>query len=127
MACMTTSTHITGVRTISIPVESQEDALTFFVEKLGFTLLADRPTPNGRFIELSPGTDDVIVTLEPAKPNTTRGSIGIRFTSDDVDAAHASLVERGVDTDEILRWPGVPSMFGFRDPDGNAFSITATS
>jgi hypothetical protein len=30
----------------------------------------------------------------------------------------------GIDTDEILEWPGVPPMFAFRDPDGNAFSIT---
>ncbi|WP_308465897.1 VOC family protein [Rathayibacter soli] len=57
----------------------------------------------------------------------TRGTIGIRFATDDIEGAHSALVERGVETDEILRWPGVPAMFGFRDPDGNAFSITATA
>jgi lactoylglutathione lyase len=48
----------------------------------------------------------------------------IRFSTDDAEAAHAALQAVGVDTDEILRWPGVPPMFAFRDPDGNAFSIT---
>jgi catechol 2,3-dioxygenase-like lactoylglutathione lyase family enzyme len=122
-----TKTHITGVRTISIPVDDQDAALRFYVETLGFTTLRDSPTPNGgRWIELAPGTDTVIVTLEPAAPDVSRGAIGIRFTTDNTDAAQAALHAAGVDTDEILRWPGVPAMFAFRDPDGNAFSITET-
>jgi lactoylglutathione lyase len=120
-----TPTHITGVRTISVPVDNQEAALRFYVDILGFTILRDNPTPNGgRWIELAPGGDNVIVTLEPAAPGTTRGAIGIRFTTDDAEGAHAALAAAGVDTDETLRWPGVPAMFAFRDPDGNAFSIT---
>lgn len=121
----TTSTHISGVRTVSIPVENQDAALRFYVETLGFGLLRDAPTPNGRWIELAPGDEGIILTLEPAVANVTRGAIGIRFTTDDIDAAHAALTDRKVDTDEVLRWPGIPPMFAFRDPDGNAFSITA--
>ena len=116
---------ITGVRTVSIPVNSQEAALPFYVDTLGFTVLRDNPTPTGgRWIELAPGGDNVIVTLEPAAPDISRGAIGIRFTTDDAEAAHKALSAAGVDTDEMLRWPGVPPMFAFRDPDGNAFSIT---
>jgi len=118
-------THVTGIRAVSIPVENQDDALRFYVDTLGFTTLRDTPTPNGgRFIELAPGDTSVVITLEPAVPNVTRGAIGIRFTTGDADDAHAALTAAGVDTDEILRWPGVPAMFAFRDPDGNAFSIT---
>ncbi len=123
-----TKTHITGVRTVSIPVEDQDAALRFYVDTLGFTALRDNPTPNGgRWIELAPGTDNVIVTLEPAQPDVTRGAIGIRFTTDDAEAAHAALQAAGVGTDDILRWPGAPAMFAFRDPDGNAFSISETA
>ena len=83
-----TTTHITGIRTVSIPVGDQDAALRFYSGTLGFTVLRDNPTPNGgRWIELAPG----------------------------------------VDVDEILRWPDVPAMFAFRDPDGNAFSITETA
>jgi lactoylglutathione lyase len=120
-----TTTHITGVRTVSIPVVSQDAALDFYLGTLGFTLLRDTPTPNGgRWIELAPGDERIIITLEPSTPNISRGAIGIRFTTDHAEAAHAALAAGGVDTDEILRWPGVPPMFAFRDPDGNAFSIT---
>jgi lactoylglutathione lyase len=121
------STHITGVRAISIPVEDQDAALRFYVGTLGFTVARDHPLPGGgRWIELAPGVDQPVVTLEPAAPDVTRGAIGIRFTTDDADAARAALTAAGVDTDEVLRWPGVPAMFAFRDPDGNAFSLTET-
>lgn len=120
-----TKTHITGIRTVSVPVDDQDRALAFYVETLGFTTLRDHPTPGGgRWIELAPGDDSVVITLEPAAPGISRGAIGVRFTTEDAEAAHGALRDAGVDTDEILRWPGVPPMFAFRDPDGNAFSIT---
>jgi len=123
-----TKTHITGIRTVSIPVEDHDAALRFYTDTLGFTTLRDNPTHNGgRWIELAPGTQDVIITLEPAAPDVTRGAISIRFTTDDAETAHTALQTAGVDTDDILRWPGVPAMFAFRDPDGNAFSITETA
>ena len=115
--------HITGVRTVSIPVNDQDEAVRFYTG-LGFAVLRDMPTPNGRWIELAPGRANVILTLEPADPDLRRGAIAIRFTSDDVDAAHAAMTAAGIDVDDILRWPGVPAMFAFRDPDGNTFSIT---
>jgi len=123
-----TRTRINGVHTVAIPVADQSRALDFYTGTLGFTTLRDNPTPTGgRWIELTPGGGNVIVTLEPAAPSTTRGAIGIRFTTRDANAAHAALTAAGVDTDDILRWPGVPAMFAFRDPDGNAFSITETT
>lgn len=123
-----TPTHITGVRAISIPVKGQDAALRFYVDTLGFTVLRDNPTPNGgRWIELAPGEDNPVVTLEPEAPDVTRGAISIRFTTNDAEAAHAAFAAARVDTDEILRWPGVPPMFAFRDPDGNVFSITETA
>ena len=116
---------ITGVRTVSIPVDDQDRALHFYVDTLGFSVLRDTPIPTGRWIELAPGGDNVVLTLEQATPGLTRGgAIGIRFTTTDADQAHRTLTDAGVDTDEVLHWPGVPPMFGFRDPDGNAFSVT---
>jgi catechol 2,3-dioxygenase-like lactoylglutathione lyase family enzyme len=123
-----TATHITGIRTVSIPVGDQDAALPFYRDTLGFTVLRDNPTPGGgRWIELAPGADSAVVTLEPASAQVTRGAIGIRFTTDDAEAAHGALQAAGVDVDEILRWPGVPAMFAFRDPEGNAFSVTETA
>ncbi len=122
-----TTTHITGVRTVSIPVDDQDVALHFYLDVLGFTKLRDAATPDGgRWIEVAPGSESVVLTLEPAVPDVTRGAIGIRFITDDAEAAHAAMKAAGVEADDILRWPGVPAMFAFRDPDGNAFSVTET-
>ena len=83
--------HTTGVRAISIPVNDQDAALRFYTGTLGFTVLRDNPTPNGgRWIELAPGQGNPVLTLEPAAPDITRGAIGIRFTTNDVEAAHAA-------------------------------------
>jgi hypothetical protein len=48
---------------------------------------------------------------------------GIRFLATDAGAVHADLTADGVDVDEVLRWPGVPPMFAFRDADGNGMEI----
>jgi hypothetical protein len=41
----------------------------------------------------------------------------------DVEATHATLGARNVDVGDVLRWPGVPPMFAFRDQDGNGLVI----
>jgi hypothetical protein len=45
----------------------------------------------------------------------------VGFTSEDIDADHASLLAQGVDVDEAVMRMGdpVPPMFFFRDQDGN--------
>jgi len=117
------SKHFTGVRAISVPVRDQDRALAFYEGVLGFTKVRDVPTPNGgRWIELSPG-GDAVITLEPAAGDVAGGAIGIRFATADATAAHAALRAAGVDADDIIRWPGVPPMFAFRDPDGNGMEI----
>ena len=119
--------RLAGVRAVSIPVDDQSAALPFYLDVLGCTLVRDRPTPGGgRWIELRPGAGDVGLTLEPAPAGVVRGAVLIRFATDDAAAAHAELRAAGVAVGDVLHWPGVPPMFAFRDPDGNAFSMTET-
>ena len=121
-------TTITGVRAVSIPVTDQDKALDFYVGTLGFDKVRDVSIPGGgRWIELSPGGGPAVVTLEPNNGHAASGDILIRFSTTDAEAAHTSLRAAGVDTDEVLRWPDTPPMFAFRDPDGNAFSITESA
>lgn len=120
-----TTTDINGIRAVSIPVGDQDRALEFYVGALGFDKLRDVPTPGGRrWIELSPGGGTTVVTLEATDGQAVRDDILVRFCTPDAEAAHATLQAAGVDVDDILRWPGTPAMFAFRDPDGNALSLT---
>ena len=48
-----TPTHITGIRTVSIPVNDQDKALAFYTEKLGFRIVTDQPfNESQRWLEL---------------------------------------------------------------------------
>ena len=121
---MTRRTPITGLHTVGIPVTDQDRALAFF-EALGCETRLDVPMGEGaRWIEVAlPGTT-VSLALERAGAGRPAGvETGIRLTTGDADEANASLRSRGVDADDVLRWPGVPPMFAFRDQDGNGLEI----
>ena len=115
---------ITGVHTVGIPVTDQDGALAFY-EALGFETRLDVPMGQGaRWIEVAPPGAAVTLAFEPAHAEHPAGvETGIRLTTADADAAHAAMRALGVDVDDVLRWPGVPPMFAFRDQDGNGLEI----
>jgi catechol 2,3-dioxygenase-like lactoylglutathione lyase family enzyme len=120
---------ITDIRTVGIPVVDQARALAFYVEKLGFETRLDVPMGDGaRWIEVAPAAAATTIALIRAHDGVATGvETGIRLTTPDADANHADLLARGVDADDVLRWPGVPPMFAFRDQDGNGLEIIEVS
>ena len=115
-------TQITDLRTVAVPVADQGRALEFYVGKLGFAKRLDAPLgDSGRWIEVAPAGAATTIALVPAREEAPAGvDTGIRLTTADADADHAALLASGVDADpEVLRWPGVPPMFSFRDQDAN--------
>jgi catechol 2,3-dioxygenase-like lactoylglutathione lyase family enzyme len=129
---------ISRVVTAVVPVSDQERALEFYVEKLGFEKRADFEYANGeRWLEVAPPGATTQVTLAKERDGRRAGvDTGLAMSAPDVEATHAELKARGVDVDdELLRegdtpveWAGavlagIPPMFLFRDPDGNASLI----
>jgi catechol 2,3-dioxygenase-like lactoylglutathione lyase family enzyme len=116
--------RITGVHTVGIPVTDQQAALDFY-GALGFETRRDVPMGEGaRWIEVAPPGCPVSLALEAARPGHLAGvETGIRLTTADVDGTHGALRANGVDADDVLRWPGVPPMFAFRDQDGNGLEV----
>jgi catechol 2,3-dioxygenase-like lactoylglutathione lyase family enzyme len=126
---MTTS-HITQLATVGVPVGDQDQELEFFTGTLGFEKRLDAPFGGGlRWIEVGPPGGGTTVALAPAPDGSPRGvDTGVRFSTTDAGADHAYLKGSGVDVDdEVMRWPGVPPMFSFRDPEGNTFYIVESS
>jgi lactoylglutathione lyase len=124
-----TRTSITDVRTIRISVRSQDDALDFYVGKLGFEKRLDAPiSPTTRWIEVAPpGASTSIALNLPERPVQEPTDTGVRFSVPDAAAEHATMQKRGVDVGELLRWDDVPPMFAFDDPDGNRFYVVEES
>jgi catechol 2,3-dioxygenase-like lactoylglutathione lyase family enzyme len=119
-------TRIVMVGTVAVPVTDQERALGFYMGTLGFEMRRDAEFgPGMRWIEVAPPGATTTVAIPPPGPDTKPGiDTGIRFSTEDAEADHAALVERGVDAGEILRFgEGVPPMFTIRDPDGNTLYI----
>jgi catechol 2,3-dioxygenase-like lactoylglutathione lyase family enzyme len=118
-------TTITTIRTVAIPAQDQDKTVAFFVDALGFEKRLDAELTAGfRWIEVAPPASDVSVAIVTASPSLPSGiDTGIRFVTTDAEAEHAAMVRNGVDVGEILRWPGVPAMFFFKDLDGNVFYL----
>ena len=125
----TTPTPIDGVLTIGVPVSDQDRALEFYVDRLGFEKRRDVPVPQfgGRWIEVAPAGAAVTIALVPEQAKAPAGvETGIRLATSDADADHADLRVNGVEVDDLLRWPGVPPMFAFRDQDGDGLEVIET-
>jgi catechol 2,3-dioxygenase-like lactoylglutathione lyase family enzyme len=122
-----TSTHITQVGTVMIPVNDRDQAIEFYLDKLGFEKRADIPFGAGeRWVEVAPPGATTTIALVPPRDGESPGiETRVGFTTEDADADHAELQARGVDVDEtVMRMGGpVPPMFFFRDLDGNKFMI----
>jgi catechol 2,3-dioxygenase-like lactoylglutathione lyase family enzyme len=123
-----TSTRINKVGTVVVPVSDQERAIEFYVETLGFEKRADVPFGEGyRWVEVAPAGAVTTLAIVPPPPGKPTGNVetGIGLQTDDIDADHADLEERGVDVDAEVSRMGdpVPPLFWVRDPDGNSLMV----
>lgn len=118
-----TAIHIKQIGRVIIPVSDQDKALAFYTETLGFEVRADVPFgDNDRWLEVAPPGAPTGIALMPPRPGASPGNDQscVVLDTNDLDADHAALKERGVDVDEPMGGEGpVPRMFFFRDPDGN--------
>ncbi|MEA2382693.1 MAG: hypothetical protein QOH72_2664 [Solirubrobacteraceae bacterium] len=127
----TTKTAIAKIGVVVIPVSDQDRAIAFYVDALGFEKRTDVPFGNGyRWVEVAPAGADTAIAIVPPPPGKPTGDTetGIGLNTEDIDALHAELKERGVDVDAEVSRMGdpVPPLFWFRDPDGNTLMVVET-
>jgi catechol 2,3-dioxygenase-like lactoylglutathione lyase family enzyme len=117
------TTRITRVGTIILPVVDQDRALEFYVDTLGFETRMDGPFGDGqRWIEVAPPGAATTIALVP---QGSAAGIEVSLATADAESDHAVMTAKGVDADaELIRMgEGVPPMFTFRDTDGNHFRM----
>ncbi|HEY9375734.1 MAG TPA: VOC family protein [Jiangellaceae bacterium] len=125
---------------VVVPVSDVDRSKAFYADRLGFNVDFDTTISDGnRVVQLTPpGSGCSIVIGEGVVPDMPAGSLrGLQLVVNDIHAAHAQLMERGVDVSEVQVIGENPSptdnpldnvgFVFFNDPDGNAWAVQQIS
>lgn len=120
---------ITQIQLLSVPVADQDRAKDFYVDTLGFELLADNPMgPDQRWVQVGPPGGQTSITLVTWFDTMPAGSLkGLVLETDDLDADVAALRSRGVAIPDGIQEQPWGRYVTFDDPDGNGIVLQATS
>ena len=123
---------------VIIPVTDVDRAKAFYVDQLGFSLDVDHNVSEQfRVVQMTPPGSACSITIGPGNSDATPGSYRrTHLVVDDIVAARAELVGRGVEVSEIGHFGGAGwepgpdperskynSFAEFADPDGNTWVL----
>jgi catechol 2,3-dioxygenase-like lactoylglutathione lyase family enzyme len=110
---------------------SDVDRAKTFYENLGWRLDADFASDGGDFraVQMTPHNSEASIIFGQGVTSAKPGSAGnLVLAVDDIDDAHADLVDRGVDVSEVFHYAGGPlnnavenPRVGGRDPEGRSY------
>jgi len=109
---------------VAIPVSDVDRAKEFYVERAGFNADHDHAVSDDiRFVQLTPPGSACSIAIGQGLTDVTPGSVkGLQVVVEEIEAARAALVERGVEVSDVQDFPWGRFVF-FNDPDGNAWSV----
>ena len=127
---------------VVVPVSDVDRAKAFYSDKLGFNVDHDTTVSDElRFVQLTPPGSGCSIVIGRGNVAMEPGSLkGLQLVVSDIVAAHAQLVERGVDVTEVSVFDGDASRLAqggkaldnvgfvfFSDPDGNEWAVQQIS
>jgi predicted enzyme related to lactoylglutathione lyase len=114
---------------VQVPVSDVDRAKAFYAERVGFDADHDvQPGGGMRVVQLTPPGSACSIVIGSGLSNMAPGSLeGLQLIVNDIEAARAELVARGVEVSEV-RLMGPEDMDGskfasFSDPDGNGWAL----
>jgi catechol 2,3-dioxygenase-like lactoylglutathione lyase family enzyme len=123
---------------VVVPVADVDRAKAFYIDQAGFDLNVDHSAGEDfRVVQLTPPGSACSIALLKNNDQMAPGSLhGLHLCVEDVAAARAELVERGVDASEPFHYgdagqaPGLDperrsyaTFVTFHDPDGNTWLV----
>ena len=123
---------------VILPVTDVDRAKAFYSDQLGFHVDVDHhPSDAFRVVQLTPPGSACSISIGVGISQAAPGSVkGLHLVVNDIEAAHAALVEHGVAAGEIFHFeagqqrPGPDtersdygSFLAFDDPDGNSWVV----
>ena len=119
-----------SIQDVVVFVRDLDVSKRFYVDLLGFELIADQVLPTGvRWIEVAPPDGSANLALVEPKPDRPEykligGYRWVLFMTEDVHATYKEWSERGVRFSFPPETPGWGGTYTrFEDPDGNAFGL----
>ena len=122
---------ISQIHSATLMVRDQDEALDFYVNKLGFEKLSDEPYGEGsRWVVVAPpGAATGLALSTPRDMGRSEEAHevykGVSLLTPDIDVAYERLCERGVvftQPPQMMPWGAKATWF--TDPDGNEFFLT---
>lgn len=110
---------------VPVPVSDVEQAKTFYVDKVGFTLDHDHTVNERlRFLQLTPPGSACSVTFgDGIATDMAPGSLkGLQLVVSDIETANDQLEANGVAVSGIEDMPWGRFVY-FNDPDGNTWAL----
>jgi catechol 2,3-dioxygenase-like lactoylglutathione lyase family enzyme len=109
---------------VAVPVSDVDRAKDFYTQKAGFNVDHDHTVTDAiRFVQLTPPGSACSIAFGKGITETAPGSAqGLQMVVDDIEAARAELIQRGVEAGEVQDFPWGRFVF-FSDPDGNGWAV----
>lgn len=127
---------------VVVPVSDVDRAKAFYADQLGFNVDHDtKVSDEVRFVQLTPPGSGCSIVVGKGTVDMEPGSLkGLQLVVSDIVAAHAQLVERGVEVTDVQVFDGDESRLVrggtaldnvgfvfFNDPDGNGWAVQQIS
>lgn len=115
---------------IMLYVNNQDDAVKFWTEKVGFSVISEEDNGQGmRWIEIAP-TEDAETSIilhnkelvAKMSPGLNLGTPSLMFFSENLEQLHSDLSNKNITVGEIVNMPS-GRVFNFADSEENYFAV----
>ena len=115
---------------IMLYVNNQDEAVKFWTEKLGFTVIAEENNDQGlRWIEIAPkkGAETSIILhnkdfVSKMSPGLNLDTPSLMFFTENLEQLHSDLLNKKITVGEIVNMPS-GRVFNFADNEENYFAV----
>ncbi|PIC82849.1 VOC family protein [Sporosarcina sp. P1] len=125
---------INKIGQVMLYVNNQDDAVDFWIEKVGFIVISDEDNGQGmRWIEIAATKEaetSIILhnkaIISEMQPELNLGTPSLMFFSEDLDKLHSTLSNKNITVGEIVTMPS-GKVFNFADSEQNYFAVMEKS
>ncbi|MFD3261499.1 VOC family protein [Paenibacillus lentus] len=120
---------ISKVGQIMLYVNNQDEAVNFWTEKIGFSIISEEDNGQGmRWIEVAPTGAETSIILHNKEfvakmsPGLNLGTPSLMFFTENLDELHSDLSHKNIKVGDIVNMPS-GRVFNFADHEENYFAV----